>query len=139
VLEGRTILAHCAGFTGLVFIQINLAQNRHRVALFQMGNDFALETSLAAALMLAATSAGPGTSATVGSLMALAGAAALCFLILCLTGAALWAGSTAGAGVVGAGATAGNGAGMGGSVFVLFCATALSRSLRPRSTSNSFS
>ena len=38
------------GFTGLVFIQIDLAHNRHCVALFQMGNDLALEPGLAAGI-----------------------------------------------------------------------------------------
>jgi hypothetical protein len=65
--------------------------------------------------------------------MGFAGCAALCFL--CLTGAALGAGSTTGSGVLGAGSTAGDGAGMGGSVFgvfVLFCATTLVASITPK-------
>jgi hypothetical protein len=53
-------------------------------------------------------------------------------LRLCLTGAAFWAGSTVGAGLLGAGTTAGDGAGMGGNVFVLFCATALIASITPK-------
>ena len=122
-----------ARVTGLVFVQIDLAQNRHRVALFQMGNDLALESGLAAGIDVGGHFAGPGTSVNAGSVMALAGAAALCFL--CLTGAALVVASTAGAGVLGAGATAADGAGMGGSVFglfVLFCATALVAIIAPK-------
>ena len=42
------------------------------------------------------------------------------------------AGSTVGAGVLGTGATAGDGAGMGGSVFVLSCATALIAIITPK-------
>src|ERR1700744_4508288 len=86
-------------------------------------------------MLFASTVAGPGDSVTVGSEMrTLSTAASLRFL--CLAGLACLTGSV-GAALVATGAGAGDteaagetiGAGIGGSAFVLSCATALAASI----------
>src|SRR6202142_3695445 len=128
VLEGRAIFAHCAGSPALCLSKLIWSRTVTVSLFFKWATTSPLRPAWPRALTLAATSAGPGTSVTAGSLMGLAGAA-LCFF---LTGAGLGAGSTAGAGALGAGATAGDGAGMGGSEFVLSCATALIAIITPK-------
>src|ERR1035438_9707934 len=108
VLEGRAIFAHCAGSLALCLSKLIWSKIVTVSPFFKWLTTSPLRPAWPRALMLAATSAGPGTSVTAGSLMGFATAA----LRLCLTGAAFWAGATAGAGVLGAGATAGDGAGM---------------------------
>ena len=127
---GKAILAHCAGSSALCLSQIDLFQHRHRLAFGKVGNDFALETGLAANIdALAPTSAGPGTSATGGSAMVASLAAAslrfLCGTTFFLAGAFVTAG--AGSAVVAAGAViAAAGVAVGGVISGAFvCASRL--------------
>src|SRR5208337_2162429 len=109
VLDGRAILAHCAGSLALCLSRLICSRTVTVSPFFKWETTSPLRPAWPRALMLAVTSAGPGVRETIGSWRGLAGAA-LCFF---LTGAGAGAGAAAGSGAGAAGATAGDGAGMG--------------------------